>query len=116
MNKTSKILLAVAILASTIFLAYDAHQRNLPAVPIQLSLRSPLLSAGDSVQMHNLMLYPLRVQASLYDPQFGRSEKYEFVISANGWHELGWLNGWQVAHGDILTIAAFGYRPSRWQF
>jgi hypothetical protein len=122
MKKTTQILILLG--CATFIFGTEAISRwrqterisKLPPLPMGISIRKPLLSPGDSVLFYNRAAFPLRVQTQMLDPQGNETATYQFVVAGKGMHEIGWLNGWQLAHGDVVTISAYGYRPWTWRY
>jgi len=88
------------------------EQRELPPVPASVTFRKALLGQGDVAQIKNTSGATKAFMVSISRPNVVPWKK-SVVIDPGKIQEIGSMQGWTLAPGDIVEIAADGFQTAR---
>ena len=82
-------------------------------MPVLLGRRKALTGSGFVFQIENVSLKTLPVKVTLINPTFGKTNVFDLVLDGAKItpfaKEIGHLQGWTVAPGDLIHVEAQGY-------
>jgi hypothetical protein len=89
-------------------------------VPVEVKKRNAAIrNSGFVIQVENLIAKKLPVKVTVQSPTFGTTKDYDLVLDPARIEEppgeIGWLQGWKAAPGDIVTVSSEGYEPSHFK-
>ncbi len=89
--------------------------KNLPQLPISVGYRSALMGSGLVGQFKNNSSRYLTVIMSAYNPSLNQSKNFRLDIAPNETKEIGHMEGWVFASGDIVTISHDEYKTAEFK-
>lgn len=87
---------------------YATHSRPLP---IRATYRKALLGPGYVLVLQNTSSESLSLVVKLESPTFQRQKTFDVVVDRMRVAELGHLEGWRLASGDLIEISHEGFEP-----
>jgi hypothetical protein len=81
-----------------------------PELPVQVTFRSAWMGQGLVATIRNAADRPLNVIAEFRDPAANTSREFSLALDPKASADIGRAEGWLVASGQTLTVAASGYR------
>ena len=81
-------------------------------LPVTITMRKALLGSGRVYQFRNTSSEDLPVTIRLSNPSFTAAKTFDRVLDSNGKNtatEIGHLEGWTGAPGDVIQIRSGGY-------
>lgn len=82
-----------------------------PDLPVNLSFRKGLISAGLVGVFRNTSSKELEFTLDLVSPATGQHVRRAIVLNPNGFFEIGAKEGWAFAPGQRITLNNPAYRP-----
>jgi len=86
------------------------QEQSLPQLPIEVEFRGALLGNGLVLRVKNTSNEIITTLVSLKNPTMQQESSYRLDIPAHGFSEIGHLEGWVLAHGDIIKIYNEAYK------
>jgi len=81
-----------------------------PELPVRVSFRPAWMGQGMVATIRNVADRPLNVIAEFRDSSASHTREFSLALDAKGSAEIGLAQGWTVAPGQSVTVAASGYR------
>jgi hypothetical protein len=81
-----------------------------PELPVQVTFRSAWMGQGLVATIRNAADRPLNVIAEFRDPAANTIREFSLALDPKASADIGRAEGWIVASGQSLTVAASGYR------
>ena len=81
-----------------------------PLMPIEVTYRKALLGEGLVASFHNSSQKHLAVVVILTNPTLNQTKSLRLDLSPDVTREIGHLEGWAFASGDIIEIKHNDYR------
>ena len=79
-------------------------------LPINLTVRKAMMGAGFVLQIHNQSGKSLPLKITLTNPTFNKTKTFDMVADAAPVpREIGHLEGWTLAPGDIIRVTSEGF-------
>ena len=73
-------------------------------MPVDVKYRPALLGDGYVMMFHNQSQKSLPLNVKLFNPTFNREHTYSVVIDGGMTKEIGHLEGWTAATGDVIEL------------
>jgi|ERR1017187_10139636 hypothetical protein len=91
------------------------YARRGAGLPLKLEHRKALTSSGLVLEIENYSSETLPVKVTMINPTFGKTNVFDLVLDGAQIHpfvkEIGRLQGWTAAPGDIVQVRCKGYEP-----
>jgi len=81
-----------------------------PELPVRVTFRSAWMGQGLVATLRNAADRPLNVIAEFRDPAANTTREFSLALDPKGSADIGRAEGWIVASGQSLTVAASGFR------
>lgn len=92
-------------------LAAEIERINkLPELPIEVGYREALLGSGLVGEFKNTSNKHLSVRVTMENPTMNSKKTVRLDIAPNELREIGHMEGWAFASGDVITISHDGYK------
>ena len=93
----------------------QADAKRAREMPVRLSKRKALTGSGEVLKIENISTRTMPLKVTLMNPTFGRTNVFDLVLDAAqvsaSAKEIGHLQGWAAAPGDIVLVESMGYDP-----
>ena len=86
--------------------------QQLPAIPVAVSFRKALMGSGDVAVIKNNSGQTMAVRVTITRTGVTPWDKSIVIDSGKG-AEVGSMQGWVVAPGDVVEVSANGFQPSK---
>lgn len=81
-----------------------------PEMPVELSYRSALMGPGLVITLKNISSRHLSVVATFLNPTLIKEENYRIDIAPSSVKEIGHVEGWAFASGDVIKLIHNEYK------
>jgi hypothetical protein len=88
-------------------------EQQKPEMPLQLTYRKAVIGPGLVVGLNNLSERHLAVVLTVTNPTTKQERSFRVDMSPKHTTEIGHLEGWAFASGDLVKVVHSDYRP--WQ-
>jgi DNA-directed RNA polymerase subunit RPC12/RpoP len=92
------------------FQSRDYKEQSLPTLPIEVNVRGALLGSGKVLQIKNKSDGTLMVIVSMKNTTTKQVKNFRLDIPSGRASEIGHLEGWTVASGDLIEIRNDAYQ------
>jgi hypothetical protein len=96
-------------------LASDARRAR--ELPINVTQRKAITGSGQVVHIESISSKTLPVKVTLINPTFGKTNVFDLTIDpariTPSTKEIGHLEGWAGAPGDLIMLESQGFDPIR---
>ena len=86
---------------------YDA----LPEMPVDVTYRSSLLNSGLVAIFNNKSNRQLSLLVTVSNPTLGNESTFQLDLAPQAVREVGHMEGWAFASGDLIKIVHNDYKP-----
>jgi len=99
----------IAILLLSLVTSF-ADTSDTPDMPIKVTYRKAITSAGYVLQFHNISSDVIPIKVTLTNPETDTQKVYKLIIPAFKQKEIGVVQGWDAVPGDKITIENTDYK------
>lgn len=107
-KKTSKatwtVLVALVVIVFLYTQSRGFQEQSLPLLPVEVGFRNALTGPGMVLRVKNTSNQSLTTLVTIKNPTTQQEKSFRLDIPAHGISEVGYKEGWVLAHGDSLII------------